>query len=946
MFQKKFFFTPSQTDLDEHTLKSVTLSAATKLKLNSLFFSQTLPALNQQVQSVQQPRFHTFYTKFGNLNLLDEANQQVLYGRKPSVQSIESAQNFIKFPLTQIMSGDKQPLQPLLKESIKPFKTKPNKWQQISDIDETSVIVVLGLGLGLFLETLIQNSKAKAIIIYEKHVDMLRASMELIDWQTLFQQATDQGIALFIQAGNHAHTLDSDLAELSQAIEYQRVHYYRHYPDPDYDRALLSRYGQTLDDKAWDFPLQACLDIMPALDASESVEHCKTNQQQSLKLLRDVKPHMADFFRQVKFVRWQPYINQAGQLNLLDSATGWPLQSDSHDSEFIEQCLQQLIRNPGTYRTDGAVSESIRKNYRYYQLLTSFDTERAKLAELPRKAVDGNNLPFPGLLLNGVGLGGEFSTWLGKVELPNLAMALLLESDEEKLFASLAASQWLDKLGQHLDLANAFTFLLDDPGYGYKDSIGSVFYTQAGTSIAASVYLSFASNAQAKRRLNSFIQAHQRLLYAATYDDNLYHINHAVANLSQGARVLSKRVQNRETPIILVGNGPSLDQNMQWLKANAERAIIVSCGTSIYTLYKAGLIPDFHSEIEIVKVVAEMKQSMPADVLKQIDLLATISAHPDLIAQFGPAHLVARKGLEVTNFLKLQQALPAGLIETLDGAPTCVNLAACVFAEAGYQNLILCGVDLAAREDGAHHASNSYYDDANLKLLHGFAEKSKVADHMLVEGFDGSQMTSKGEFIFAIDALAQIFKRFPAIQATNISRGAHIPGTVWRDDHDFALPGMKLDKVQFKSRFSKGFSPVRKAGQIYSRVQLLELVHYLKVETQRLEAQVTHRELGISDYFKAFRRVLDKSDLDPAHWLSTLFARSSKFFEAQALAFATRYYETHDASAEEAFEEAFLLAFEHWQQFYRNAIADLEIDPYQLENSSLKANQMLAAETA
>lgn len=944
MFQKKFFFTPSQTDLDKHTLKAVTLSASTKLKLNSLFFSQNLPVLYQQIQSLETPRFHTFYTKFGNLNLLDEASQQVLYGRKPSAQSVESAHNFIKSPLSQIMSDDKQPLRPLLNESVKPFKTKVSKWQQTSEINETSVVVVLGLGLGLFLDTLIQKSNAKAIIIYEKHVDMLRASMELLDWQTLFQQATDKGIALFIQAGNNANTLDGDLGELAQAISYQRVHYYRHYPDLDYDRALLSRYGQTVEVKAWDFPLQACMDIMPALDDSESMERCKTNQQQSLKLLREVKPHMADFFRQVKFVRWQPYISQSGKLNLLDSATGWPLHSDNQDSEFIEQCLEQLICNPGTYRTDGAMQENIRRNYRYYQLLTSFDTERAKLAELPRKPMDDRKLPFPGLLLNGVGLGVEFSAWLDKVELPNLATVLLLESDEEKLYASFAASQWLGKLSQRLDLANSFTFLLDDPGYGYKDSIGSVFYTQSGASIAASIYLNFANDKRAKKSLSSFIQSHQRLLYAATYDDNLYHINHAVENLSRGAKVLSKRVQHRDTPIIIVGNGPSLDQNIHWLKANAERAIIVSCGTSIYTLYKAGLIPDFHSEIEIVKVVAEMKKYMPSDLLKRIDLLATISAHPDLIAQFGPAHLIARKGLEVTNFLKLQQALPAGLIETLDGAPTCVNLAACVFAEAGYQNLILCGVDLAARADGAHHASNSYYDDESLKLHHGFAEKSKVADHLLVEGFDGTQMTSKGEFIFAVDALAQIFKRFPAIQASNISRGAHIPGTIWRDDNDFELAEIELDKVQFKTRFSKGFTPTQQGGQIYSRSQLIELVSYLMTQTQRLETQVVNSELGIFDYFKAFRRALDKADLDPAQWLLTLFARSSKFFEAQALAFATRYYETHDLSLEEAFKDAFLIAFKHWQQFYRNAIADLHADSYQLENSSLKGNRKLVTE--
>lgn len=949
MLQKSRFFAPVESELDEQKLHVIAASARAKLTLNETFFASSLPSLYQQIKKPSENRYRTFFTKFSNLNLFDKQTSQLFYENDPKTESEQSATYFLHRAVSVVNTKSESTLYPLLVDECKLFQGNQDKAFKVRSVHQSAeVIVVLGLGLGLFLETLLTQSSAKALIIYEKHLDIVRASMEVVDWQYLFQLATDNGISLFFQAGNNADSLKNDLSELNQALPFTDVAYYRHYPNTDYDRNFLAQLGKQLPkDYHYNVPVKACLDVVPASQtvAAEAMVNINHQKQRSFQLLQQHKPHMASFLAGRTLTRWQAYINHHGQLNGFDCLTGWPLFSDHRNLDFFATRLNDVKNFQDVYRSDSPVAESIRINYRYYQLITQSDAARQEfLKTCGEPSSTDKPLFYPSLLINGIGLGYELDCFIEQADIHQLKITVLLEPDEELLLLSLYASSWLDSLAKRIDIQENFTFFLDEPKEGYKQSFAAVFHTQYGSALASSLFFTPIQTDAGKQAMKAFMQSHQQALFAATYDDNRFHINHAVANLYRGARLLSKRVQDRTTPIILVGNGPSLDQNMAWIKHHADQAIIVSCGTSIYTLYKAGIVPDFHAETEIVKLVAEMKTNMPADKLKAVELLATISAHPALTEVFGDSFLIARGGLEVTQHLKLLGALPQNVTETWDGAPTCANLAACVFAEAGYQNLILCGIDLAAHEDGKHHASQSYYDDEGLQLLHGFTEKKHAAEHLLVEGYDGSPMVSKGEFIFAIEALGNLFARFPTIQVTNLSRGAKIPLAKWQDDQTFVVSSGILDKAKFKKRFAKNFTYVEKPKGLYSEEHIHRLITDFSARFDMLDKKVDAGQLGLFDYFTTFRDEVNAIDNDSAQLMIALFMRSSRFYESHVYAFATLYYERTDDRINEASRKAFAIAYEHWKRFCKVAIEDIKLEPYQLENSSLKENKILVSD--
>ncbi len=162
MFQKQRFFAPTENEIDSKKLQLIATSAKARLALNESFFSSALPALYQQIKADRRTRYRTFFTKFTNLNLLDQDTYQLLYEKNPRAESERSALNFLYHGLATTQNP-KEILSPLLSDESKLLQGTHDKAFRVSAIHEAAdIIVVLGLGLGLFLDVLLTKSSAKA----------------------------------------------------------------------------------------------------------------------------------------------------------------------------------------------------------------------------------------------------------------------------------------------------------------------------------------------------------------------------------------------------------------------------------------------------------------------------------------------------------------------------------------------------------------------------------------------------------------------------------------------------------------------------------------------------------------------------------------------------------------------------------------------------------------
>ena len=193
------------------------------------------------------------------------------------------------------------------------------------------------------------------------------------------------------------------------------------------------------------------------------------------------------------------------------------------------------------------------------------------------------------------------------------------------------------------------------------------------------------------------------------FEDEQLMLEQAVDNcLSREHYLLYDRADRplKEIPVFVVGAGPSLDDMIEDIRRNRDNIVLVSCSTSLRPLLSAGLVPDFHSEVENTKDAATIIQDAAADFdISGIVLLATNTVRPEVVEPFNRRIMYWRESVVSSRLLSRQE-------HYLNMAgPSVANLAVRAGISMGFYEFYLFGVDMGARDPSQHHASGSIYYD-------------------------------------------------------------------------------------------------------------------------------------------------------------------------------------------------------------------------------------------
>ena len=83
------------------------------------------------------------------------------------------------------------------------------------------------------------------------------------------------------------------------------------------------------------------------------------------------------------------------------------------------------------------------------------------------------------------------------------------------------------------------------------------------------------------------------------FDDEQQGFAHTIHNINAGYAFFSHGADIENLPpVLLIGNGPSLDSHVNFIRQHQADSIIISCGTALSSLAKVGIKPDFHVEME------------------------------------------------------------------------------------------------------------------------------------------------------------------------------------------------------------------------------------------------------------------------------------------------------------------------------------------------------------
>ena len=256
-------------------------------------------------------------------------------------------------------------------------------------------------------------------------------------------------------------------------------------------------------------------------------------------------------------------------------------------------------------------------------------------------------------------------------------------------------------------------------------------------------------------------------------EDEIIGISHTLTNISKNkAHILLDEVKNNESyPVFVIGNGPSLNDNIDYIKQNQNNAIIISSGTSLKPLLDNGIIPDMHVEQERPKYIYQwVKKVGHEELLKQIPLLCLNTVYPGILSLFKKPYVVMKTGDAGTTFIN--DYVSEKYQELFFCNPTVTNASTASAVAMGFKKLYLFGLDYGFKSKEEHHAKGSAYDDVKTFQLQN---ELKVPDN------NGGEINTTRIFDFSRGVLEMLLGSNKQVSCTNVGGGAKIEHTYYAD---------------------------------------------------------------------------------------------------------------------------------------------------------------------
>ncbi|MFQ2808068.1 6-hydroxymethylpterin diphosphokinase MptE-like protein [Aeromonas caviae] len=428
---------------------------------------------------------------------------------------------------------------------------------------------------------------------------------------------------------------------------------------------------------------------------------------------------------------------------------------------------------------------------------------------------------IPMVMMFGVGLGYHLSYLYEKCSVKNL---FAFEPDLDLFYASLFSFDWYSLLS-HLNQngLSLHLFLGQD-----EDSLMGDLLPALHKRGAFWISSMFGFWHYPSEEIFSLVERVRREFYLITsgwgfFDDNLFALAHSAKNIDNGVPFLLKgkdiASSYPDLPVLVIGNGPSLDEAIPFIKENKEKFLLFACGSSITALHKAGIKPDILLAIERTKGSVDFLKLLNDDeYLRDILFLSADVIHPDCRHYFDRI-AVGFKPFEPMNYLLARNIDDARDYVYLNGVNPLVGNTGLSYAiTLGFKELYLCGIDNGYKSAQHHHSKYSaYYDDEGQPIEQLTKLVTKSGD-ILVPGNFGGEVTATRLFCVSIKAMESLLKLNPEVSCFNCSDGALINHTTPLQVSNIPSNHNAFDKkVVIDHIYENFFSPIKiERGEISS----------------------------------------------------------------------------------------------------------------------------------
>lgn len=267
--------------------------------------------------------------------------------------------------------------------------------------------------------------------------------------------------------------------------------------------------------------------------------------------------------------------------------------------------------------------------------------------------------------------------------------------------------------------------------------------------------------------------------------------------------VCADRLKPVQGTAVVVGAGPSLDADIQWLKDNQKNIFVFSGGSSLQPLLKNGIIPDFHAEIENIAMNYDLlKPLVESGSLDDTYLICSSTMDARAARLFKKRIWFMREGVMCTY---LYDGSPAALCWQ---NPTVVNTGLSAALHLGFRDIILLGADFGTLDPVRHHASGSAYETFSELKAAEFKFPIPVSGNFVSNAYTNSHYQS------GINCVKFILREFRGAKVYNASNGVKIA----------SVPPIRSGRVKIHDLNGHKQNIVEAVAQSVSEISWLDIV--------------------------------------------------------------------------------------------------------------------------
>ena len=300
---------------------------------------------------------------------------------------------------------------------------------------------------------------------------------------------------------------------------------------------------------------------------------------------------------------------------------------------------------------------------------------------------------------------------------------------------------------------------------------------------------------------------------------NLPYIRKSVL-LSELKKALHEQADMENATAVLVAAGPSLDENIEYLKQLKGRAFIIAVDSAIMMCEKHGIKPDAYATIDPQKqeVLFENTTAMATPLFWGL---------PSVYKQVSRL-----KGTKI--FCNCDTCVPDWIADTenyISPGGSISNMVFSILNFLGFHKIIAIGLDLAFLKDKKH--ASVIYDDGGIN-------EEERKEYTWVKGQNGEELLTYINFLpYKQDIEKRIKDRKDELVFINSSKGVYIEGAVHIPFHDaieqYILPD-RNDFEQIINRLQRDLTQNQNSIDdiMYGYIDECEKIHTMYEQCYRL----------------------------------------------------------------------------------------------------------------